>query len=294
MKKYVRYIIPLVIIISVFLCFNFVLKKYQDRNSVPEPTISVTNTDGQTLPNQDTLKQNPPAETSPQSVAASSNPNAMTGSIPILMYHEIGDGPNALYVSVNNFRTQMHYLRDSGYHIITMAQAQAMLANHQIQPKTAVITFDDGYLSVYTQAWPILQECGFTPTVYICSSFPGRNTYLTWDQIKILQSGGAEIGSHTQTHPSLNTLSSDKQIQEIQGSKQILEKNLGVPVVSFCYPCGAYNQSTITAVKQAGYSSAVTTYNMIANDTYDLFQIPRLRINKDTTLSYMQYRINKP
>jgi len=216
--------------------------------------------------------------------AAAAKPVTNSSSIPILMYHEIGEGPNSLFVSVDGFRAHMRYLRANNYHIVTMAQAREMLVKKQIPPKTAVITFDDGYVSFYTKAWPILQECGFPATVYVIAGYPGvYSNYLTWDQIKIIQSGGIEIGSHSVTHPALTTLNADGLTREILGSKEILEARLGVKVNSFCYPTGAYNQQTIDCVKKAGYTSAVTVVYRKAAPSDDLFLIPRIRVFKAAT-----------
>ncbi|MCX5780123.1 MAG: polysaccharide deacetylase family protein [Firmicutes bacterium] len=209
----------------------------------------------------------------------------MGSSITILMYHEIKDGPSALYVAADNFRAQMLYLRDNGFNVITMTQAQALLAQGQIPAKTVVITFDDGYVSVFNNAWPILQALNFRATVYVISSFSGLYNYLTWDQIKIMQAGGIEIGSHTKTHPALTTVSSAQLTDEIAGSKQVLEEQLGVPIYSFCYPTGAFNQYTPQVVKGAGYTSAVTIVNRSATAQDDSFLIPRIRVSKSTSIS---------
>jgi peptidoglycan/xylan/chitin deacetylase (PgdA/CDA1 family) len=211
-------------------------------------------------------------------------PGVKNHSIPILMYHEIGDGPNALYVSEKNFRAQMHYLRSNGYKIVTMAEAHQMLVSKQIPAKVVVITFDDGYVSVYNRAWPVLQEYGFSATVYVCSSFPGLYNYLTWDHIKVLHSGGVEIGSHSHTHPSLTTVSQTALAQEIAGSKQILEEKLGAKIDSFCYPCGAYNEQTPVVIKNAGYTSAVTVNFRKATSQDNSYLLPRIRVFKADSL----------
>ena len=212
-------------------------------------------------------------------------PPVIALSIPILMYHEIGDGPSSLYVSVNSFRAQMHYLQANDYKVVTMAQAREMLANNQIPPKAVVITFDDGYVSVFNKAWPILQEYGFTATVYVCSSFPGLYNYLTWDNIKVLHAGGIEIGSHSHTHPALTAVSGTALTQEIVGSKQILEQKLGTKITSFCYPTGAYNEQTPIIIKNAGYTSAVTVKFGKATPKDNLYLLPRIRVFKADKLT---------
>lgn len=272
MKRLLPHIFPLIIIIGLVFSFILNIQKYESSKPAADVNISKTNT----------------VSCSPSTQEQKNDDDRL----PILMYHEIGDGPNGLYVTVNDFRTQMHYLRDNGFHTVTMKQAEAMLADHEVEPKTAAITFDDGYLSFYTEAWPILQECGFTATVYVCSSFVGRRMYLSWDQLKELQAGGIEIGSHTQTHPSLKTAGYDKASAEIQVSKQIIEQNLGLPVLSFCYPSGAYNENTLQIIKDAGYTSAVTVAFGYATPQDNRYLLPRIRIPGGKDMDYFQKYIH--
>ena len=290
LKKNCLYLLPILIIIGLAVAFNYSLSKYQISKTVPAPEQSqqkatLNNNDTNVINTNIPKQQTPPAaEVKP--AVSSTTPNTNIGpSIPILMYHEIGNGPNSLYVSQENFRAQMHYLRSNNYNIVTMVEARDMLVKGDIPPKTAVITFDDGYVSVYTRAWPILQEYGFPATVYVCSSFPGLYNYLTWDQIKILHDGGIEIGSHTRTHPALNSVSSAKLTEEVIGSKKELEEKLGASVNSFCYPSGAYNEYTPAVVKKAGYTSAVTVVNRKAAPKDDFYHVPRIRVPKAATIS---------
>ena len=213
--------------------------------------------------------------------------------IPILMYHEVTSGPNNLFVPVERFREQMRYLAESGYRTVTMAQAEEMLKEKKIPAKTIVLTFDDGYTSVFNQAWPIMQEYGFTGTVYVCTSFIGRSNYLNLDQIKQLQAAGIEIGSHTKNHISLKEASYEQQVQEIMVSKQVLEENLGIPCRSFCYPTGTYSDITPTIVKDAGYTSAVTVAYGHAAPASNPFLTPRVRVPGWITLDKFAQNIPK-
>ncbi|MEQ8199794.1 MAG: polysaccharide deacetylase family protein [Syntrophomonadaceae bacterium] len=221
-------------------------------------------------------------------------PEKYTGTaIPILMYHEVTSGPNSLYVPVGKFREQMRYLAVSGYRAVTMTQAEEMLRNKKMPAKTIVLTFDDGYTSFITEAWPIMQEYGFTGTVYACTSFIGRPNYLTMEQIKTLQADGVEIGSHTRNHIDLKTASYKQQVDEIVVSKQILEENLGVPCLSFCYPTGTYSDITPTIVKDAGYTSAVTVAYGHAVPASNPYLTPRVRVPGWITLDKFAQSIPK-
>lgn len=206
-------------------------------------------------------------------------------SIPIFMYHEIGTSSNILYVSAENFRAQMKYLSDNGYHTATMSAAQEMLANKKIPAKTVVLTFDDGYASFYKQAWPIMKEFDFTGTVYVVTEFLDRSNYLTWEETKTLTNAGIEIGSHTKHHLDLKAISIDDQKLEISNSKKLLEEKLNISVKSFCYPSGAHSEITPQLVKEAGYTSAVIVSYGLATPEDNQFLIPRVRVHGWTNLN---------
>ena len=203
-----------------------------------------------------------------------------------LMYHEIGDGPNSLYVSRANFEAHMKYLYEHDYRGITLAEGKAILDGRMENTGgiPLILTFDDGYMSFYTDAYPVMSRYGYKATVFMITKRVGSPNYCNWDQLHELVQAGFEVGSHTQTHPSLPTLTGSRLEDEIKGSKQILEAALGVPVVSFCYPAGEYNQATTEAVSRAGYQQGVTVKYGWATRANDPYQMPRIRISRYLTL----------
>lgn len=293
MRKYSPYIIPVIIIIGLgFFCKNPLLAYFSIHSAAYNAVPSGSSVNSGLSSNI----QNPtPARHEDNALpTAPVNTQQCAGSvISILMYHQIGDGPNDLYVTTDNFRAQMNYLHESGYHTVTMAEANEMLANNKIPAKTVVLTFDDGYKSFITQAWPIMRDLGFTGTVFVCTSLVGQYNYLTWDEIKDLHEEGIEIGSHTRNHIDLKKASYQQQIQEIQGSKKVLDETLGVPCLSFCYPSGAYGDVTPTIVQDSGYTSAVTVAFGYANPNKNAYQLPRVRVRGRFSLNEFVQNIPK-
>lgn len=225
----------------------------------------------------------PPAPPAAAAVAAKPVPY-----LQILMYHEIGDGPNGLYVSVKNFEQQMKYLYDHGYCGITVEEGKALLDGRGAPPagKPVVLTFDDAYSSFMTYAYPVLSQYGFKATVFVIvdrTSNPSYTNHLTWEQIAQIAASGMEIGSHTRSHPSLPTLGAAGLTEEVGRSKTILEEHLGQPVNSFCYPAGEYNQAVVDAVARAGYKQAVTVKYGWATKKNAPLEIPRIRISRYLT-----------
>lgn len=97
---------------------------------------------------------------------------------------------------------------------------------------------------------------------------------MSWEALRTLQHASVTVGSHTRTHARL-TLEPWKQVvDETQGSREELERQLGMPVRHFAYPSGAFNASVVSAVAAAGYSCAYTSCQH-RDDRYPALTIPR-------------------
>jgi peptidoglycan/xylan/chitin deacetylase (PgdA/CDA1 family) len=110
-------------------------------------------------------------------------------------------------------------------------------------------SFDDGYESTYTKAFPILQRYGYSATVFVIVSTIGTPGYLTASQLLELQSKGWEIGSHTFTHRFLTELSNEELLEELIKSRTTLE-SLGLKVFGIASPGGKYDERVISAITQ--------------------------------------------
>lgn len=203
---------------------------------------------------------------------------------PILMYHYIRSvDPNVdplgyeLSVDPALFAQHMEWLHANGYTGIRMDKAQACLSGAALcPPKPVVLTFDDGYQDAYDAALPVLQRYGFTATFYVVSNFVNQPGYMNWGELIALHEAGMEIGSHTIDHPDLTSLDYFEAERQIAQSKADLERGLGFPIVSFCYPTGKYHDGIIAMVAAAGYQSATTT--RWDSDYSNTFALPRRRI----------------
>ena len=221
-------------------------------------------------------------------------------SIPILMYHSIADqdesGVHAYYrtaTAPSMFAAQMKFLRGQGYTSCSLAHAMNHLqAAESTGEKLVVITFDDGYADFYRHAFPVLQQYGFSatmflPTAYIAESpvsFKGKDC-LTWAEIRELNRHGILFGSHTVTHPQLRELSARAVQDEIADSKKTIEEKLGCAVESFAYPY-AFPQTDTDfknmlreSLHEAGYQNGVCTIVGRAKRDSEPFFLERLPVN---------------
>ena len=209
---------------------------------------------------------------------------------PILMYHEVGAHKpgsklNVWRVEEKDFEAQLDLLSKRGYRGVSL---RALMENSSEEHKRAAITFDDGYEGVLTRALPLLKARGFSATVFVVAGkLGGTNDWdgetpgdalLTGDGVRALHAAGIEIGSHGATHRALPELSDADLEAEVKGSKETLERVLGAPVTSFCYPYGACDDRAAAAVKNAGYRAATVIRGGIQDDFSDAFRLKRVAV----------------
>jgi peptidoglycan/xylan/chitin deacetylase (PgdA/CDA1 family) len=187
----------------------------------------------------------------------------------------------------------MRQLAQDGYKTMDLTKAVALLAQGQIPAeKNVVITFDDGFRNFHDQAFPALQEYGFTAAVFLPTAFiaDARRSFkgtecLTWDEVRELRKAGITFGSHTVNHPELTQLPLREIERELRESKCELEQQLGGPVTTFAYPYAfpqrdrRFVQSFRELLVQTGYSCCATTELGRVRTGDDPYRLKRLPAN---------------
>ena len=146
--------------------------------------------------------------------------------------------------------------------------------------KPIVLTFDDGYRSMYTTVYPLLKAWGWSGTFYCITNARWSDNFLLEDMVAEMAANGMEIGSHTVSHVELHALDGDTLDGELADSRDILSTITGNDITMLCYPAGRYNDKTKTAAEEAGYLCAVTTQNGIAAKSQGMFELKHLRVSK--------------
>ena len=218
-------------------------------------------------------------------------------AVPVLMYHEVAtrtDTASRLAVPPEAFAAQLAHLHDARYQTITMsALASALAGRTGLPERPVVLTFDDGFADFHETALPLLQNYGFTATVFVTTGWiedagpaarrrPAR--MLTWHQVAEVAATGVEIGAHSHTHPELDQLSAPQLERELREAKSLLEDRLGSSVPALAYPFGYSNARVRRAARAAGYQHACAVGNAIAGPAGDPFAVPRLTVRRSTRL----------
>jgi peptidoglycan/xylan/chitin deacetylase (PgdA/CDA1 family) len=203
-------------------------------------------------------------------------------TVPIILYHRIDVSPidSRYYVKPEKFEEQMKLLHDWGYTSITTSMLIDAINNGaSLPPRPILLTMDDGNLDNYTNVFPIMQKYGFTGVLYIVGNYIGAKDYMTVDQILEMHNAGWEVGSHSMNHFDLTKLEPDPLRYEVVGSRKALEEKLGVPVLTFAYPFGAYNDSAVDYIKFAGYIGAMGASGYSpAQGKWNLYDLQRAEI----------------
>ena len=188
----------------------------------------------------------------------------------VLCYHRVeGSAGGSLSIAPELFEQHLTRLRDKGIKVISMQDFLAWRRNEKsIPPRSALITVDDGYVSSFDVARPILKKFGYPWTCFVYTKFIGSGgKSLSWEQLAVLRDEGVEIGCHTVSHLNLRETRGkspeayDAWLRdEIIGSKHLLEKKLAIKCTVFAYPEGRFTPKVLDVVKDAGFEAAFTVY----------------------------------
>ena len=171
----------------------------------------------------------------------------------IFTYHSISSNFHVGLNSVhpNRFRKHIEFI--------------ANLNNSTVENNHIKIAFDDGYESVYTNAFPIMEEYGLKGIVFPITGYIGKNNnwdvtfginqamHLNIDQILSLSDNGWEIGSHGHLHKSFKWLKIDEIKKDVEISKRFIENIIGKETISFCLPFGDLTKKAINIIEEAGF-----------------------------------------
>ena len=241
-----------------------------------------------------------------------------SSSMPILMYHDLTQDPNktsSMTITDERFRLDMEFLESFGYTPLFPSEVEEIGEGKRSLPaRPVMITFDDGYLSNYTIAAPILQQTGMKATVALIASHikdandtDSSRHSLNWDEVKSMYDSGLfQFGSHTydlhnpkyggaNAPDGINGIMREKGESQSQYTERVgndlaqsislIRQHTGQTTVNyFSYPYGAYDRWMQPILEKNGIKISTLTNAGMARPTYGLYNLPRYGIRMDRTV----------
>lgn len=205
----------------------------------------------------------------------------------VLTYHSIDDSGSPISVSPRAFERHLEWLM-SGQVMVESLDALTRSAGAGDRPRVA-LTFDDGFVSFASLAWPRLRDGGLPATVFLVSDHVGGTNQwrgaavagipvlplMSWEDAARCAAEGADIGAHSRTHPPLSTLPPTAAHDEMAGCRQALWERLRVAATAFAYPYGDVSPS-VARDAAAIFDTACTTEYRALSTADPRHLVPRL------------------
>lgn len=204
----------------------------------------------------------------------------------VLQYHHVSDTtPKATSVTPELFRLHMEYLEEQKFDIVPLPELVKKLKRGEALPdKTAAITFDDAYDSVYEVAFPMLKRRDWPFTVFV-NTRPldqGVGGFSTWEELREMADHGASIANHTTRHNHLQRLQKGEALKdwrarithEVEKAEQRIKEETGQHHKILAYPYGEYNNRVKDLLEELGYVAFGQQSGPLASYS-DLLALPR-------------------
>ena len=197
------------------------------------------------------------------------------------MYHRFEENKYpSTNIRINDFKKHIEIIEQNNIKFINPKDFENELKNNKLQRKI-LLTIDDGFLSFYENAWPILKEKKIPFILFVSTREIGAFNYMTWDQIKeVGKEDFVEIGNHSHTHEYLVDESNEFIKKDIEKSITIFKKNLGKNSHFFSYPFGEYSIDFKNIIKDLNFKYAFGQHSGVMDETKDLYELPRYPINE--------------
>ncbi len=212
---------------------------------------------------------------------------APEADVTVLIYHRFGeDRYPTTNIGVARFREQMEYLKNNNYTVIPMEQLLLFLQKGgELPGRSVVITIDDGYRSVYDNAWPVLKDYGypFTVFLYVKATDNKHWNYMNWDQVREMQAAGVDFQNHGYSHEHMAFIPAGMDMDayrswirtDLEVSTRIFSEELQERPRYFAVPYGEYNRPLVEEIRSFGYEAIfLQDPGSVSSDT-DPMAIPR-------------------
>lgn len=210
--------------------------------------------------------------------------------VAVLGYHNFSNTKpiSEMRMRTSEFCRQMQYIRDAGLSVITMQDFLDWRFGDRCLPERCIlITIDDGWKSVYTDAYPVLKAYGYPFTLFLYTRYINvHGDSMTEAQIREMLADGATIGSHSTNHlypKSWKKLTPDSAEYDKQIKTEILDsaaklKSMFGACSTYCYPGGYHTPAMIKGLGDSAYKCAFTVVESKVECTENPWQVHRYMV----------------
>ena len=196
------------------------------------------------------------------------------------MYHRFNENKYpSTNIKVDIFKEHINIIKNSNFSFHNPKNFANQFSIPK-EKKEILITIDDAFMSFYTEAWPYLKENKIPFILFVSTEPVGKRGYMTWDQIKEVESEDfAYIGHHSHTHEYLIDVSNEEFILDIEKANKIFLKELGYIPELFSYPFGEYSKFMKDYISK-NFKYAFGQHSGVIDLNKDKFELPRFPINE--------------
>jgi peptidoglycan/xylan/chitin deacetylase (PgdA/CDA1 family) len=182
----------------------------------------------------------------------------------ILQYHHVSsDTPASTSISATQFEQHLRLVQQQGFKVVPLSTIITALQHKKpLDDKWLAITFDDGFISVFTTARPLLKQFNYPYTVFLSPALidKAQGPVMNWQQIKILQQEGVIIANHSSYHDNLAVPRQGESTaawrlrvrQDIELAERQLKERLGSSPGWLAYPYGHFSAALEQLVTELG------------------------------------------
>ena len=212
---------------------------------------------------------------------ASDNYNFDDFGLISIMYHRFNENKYpSTNIQIDVFKEQLKVIEKEKIKFVHPNNFEKSLSENKHQRKI-LFTVDDGLLSFYQNAWPILKKKKIPFILFVNTREVGSYNYMNWEQIlELYKDENVEIGNHSHSHEYLVEENPETIKKDIVKSIKIFEEKLGQNSKFFSYPFGEYSLEFKKIIKELGFKYAFGQHSGVIDETKDLLELPRFPINE--------------
>jgi peptidoglycan/xylan/chitin deacetylase (PgdA/CDA1 family) len=204
----------------------------------------------------------------------------------ILIYHQVGENtPFEMNIEMEAFEAQIDWLQANG-EIVDLKTAVERIG-HSDADRTFTLSFDDGHLSIFKTAFPVLLERNVPFTLYL-TTHPLEGKHLlhgdermplvSWDQVgRMLESDLITVGAHSHEHLDMRFQDEASAARDLEACDRLIEERLGFSPRHFAYPWGHWSK-TVDPLVQNRYDTAVIGSGPSITDGSQIHRLSRIPV----------------